>query len=299
MSFLRQLHKIARLEEAVEKLAGEGAGAPSTALLKAALWAQMKAAAATEPGGAALGLAKLAARLGAEAQIVSGATNEKTASERLDADLLAVGFATALAVDWAIEKQAAAGWISADDARSLGQLNAESAVDELLELAKTAAPAWLTHPSTIGAGLGAAAGAGLGAWNDADNRLRGGAMGALGGAAVGGLGGLAVQHWRDAAAAEGMALRKAQDEAARAAASNIRAYEGQRAAEMADMVNLQRQMQADAAAHAGAAGVLPDTGPTDVRSAIMDALHEAMPGAADKGPRLVYHATPFPTGVGK
>jgi hypothetical protein len=277
---LRQLYKIARLEEASEKLAGEGAGASATALLKLSLWTQMKAAAVSDRSGQAVGLAKMAARIGHESALTTQTSVEplKTASaqERVDLDLLAVGFASALAVDKAIDADSS---LSEKDAQALHELNAESAVDDLLALAKTAAPAWLSHPATIGAGIGGLGGAALGAWGDQESPGRGALMGGLGGAAVGGIGGLAVQQWRNAAALEAEMIKKLEAEKLHQVGDSILKHELQRQnglGGMRDIVSLQKQMLADAdpAHQAAVLQALEGAKPVDMNAEMIDALHE-------------------------
>jgi hypothetical protein len=199
--FLHPLYVILRLEESTEKTAS----VVDVPALKQRLWAQMKLAAASDPEGQALGLAKAARGIFQAIHISEPLQKAASAEETLRADVLAVSFATALVVDDAIEKQAESGSLSSRDAAELQRINAISALADLGRLAKLAAPSWLTHPATIGAGVGGLAGAGLGAWGDNEDRLRGAVAGGLGGMAVGGLAGAGVKAFQNAQTDENVA----------------------------------------------------------------------------------------------
>jgi hypothetical protein len=201
MNYFRQLFTIGRMESMMAKHAGEGAGLSSVRELKQTLWTGMKAASR----GELVDLAKMALKVANEVSIC----NQTKLANAIDRDLLAVSFATAKTVDDVICKQAYNHEISSADAEKLLKLNAESAIDDLLDIAKLAAPDWLTHPATLGAMGGGLIGAGVGAWTDPEqNRGRGALFGGVGGAALGGLGGLAYKHFKDLAIDNAAAAEK-------------------------------------------------------------------------------------------
>lgn len=188
--FFPQVWRIRCLEDMSEKTADLQLPVSD---VKLDVWNNMKAAARNDEAGVYIGLTKIA--LGVHHAGIS-ANCAKLASDRDARDFSAISFATAYAVDDAIDKLASAGEISSDDALEFRRLNAESAMDDIFGMLKESD--WYKHPAVIGAGAGALVGGGLGAWGDDENRLRGGVFGAAGGAAVGGIGGAVFHDWRAA-----------------------------------------------------------------------------------------------------
>lgn len=124
----------------------------------------------------------------------------KVAASKDERAAFAASFSGAYVVDQLINKYAAERRISEEERQKLAYLNSVSAINDLQEITKLAAPEIFSkllafakrNPKATGAAAGAVVGGGLGAWADDDNRLRGGIMGAVPGAVIGGLSGQAL-----------------------------------------------------------------------------------------------------------
>lgn len=137
-------------------------------------------------------------------------------------EALATSLSGAFLVDAAVEKLAAQGRYTREEAEFLLDLNAEAALGDLSSLLKvSSALDWIkSHPTTVGAGVGLGVGAGIGAMKDEDSRARGALLYGVPGAVIGGLAGHGVGTWRDLAQKE--QAKRLADEAA-AAAENTHA----------------------------------------------------------------------------
>ena len=182
MNILLQLRQLHQLEHVLSKFAHSQPIA-EIGNTKLAIWNKIKKASYRNPVD---DLIKFAKELIVEASIHN---TQKVAFDKNASAVHIASLVSAYVVDQAIEKTA-----HTDSEKDfLHQLNAESAIDDLYAIVKTANHEWLTHPGTL-AGAGALLGGGLGAWSDEENRLRGALVGGTGGAAVGGLAGLGLQH---------------------------------------------------------------------------------------------------------
>lgn len=149
---------------------------------KVAFWNLCKKAAAGHPNGVSVGLSKIAYDIWADAY-ERGLGNMAPRDTR---EAFAGSFGSAVAVENGIAKLAQNGQITGYEQIKMTDWVAESAVNDLVELTKTAdAMALLRRPEVIGGALGTAAGAGLGAWSDPENRVRGAIAGAVPGALAG------------------------------------------------------------------------------------------------------------------
>jgi hypothetical protein len=175
-----------------------------TASEKVAFWQQCKMRAARDPQGMAVGLTKVAYELWADAW-----ESGMGAAPREIREAFASSFGCAYVVEQGIQKMAAMGQVAEDEAQLMQQWVAESAIEDLKAMVKSANA--MRDPRVVGALLGAATGAGAGAWRDEDNRLRGAAMGLLPGATIGALGGQMLKSHGDFASKE--TVRKATDAA--------------------------------------------------------------------------------------
>lgn len=155
-------------------------GAPEE---KVAFWRLCKTAALSHPNGISVGLTKIALDVWAD----SYSRGFDPLADRAGREAFAASFGAAASVDHAISKMAAEGVISEDEQEKLASWLAESAVNDLAEISKSAgALDLLKKPQVMGAISGAVLGAGFGAWQDKDNnRARGAIAGAIPGAIIG------------------------------------------------------------------------------------------------------------------
>lgn len=155
---------------------------------KLAFWGLCKSAAARHPEGVSIGLTKIAYEIWADGyQQGSGVSLSKAEREAF-----AGSFGSSVTVEAGIAKMAREGQITGYDQTKLNDWVAESAINDLAELTKTAGPAtdFLRRPEVIGGALGTAIGGGVGAWSDPEDRVRG----AIAGAVPGGLAGTALGY---------------------------------------------------------------------------------------------------------
>jgi hypothetical protein len=154
---------------------------------KVAFWGLCKQIAAGHPRGVSVGLSKIAYEIWADGY-ERGYSSTRSREER---EAFAGSFGSAVAVEGGLAKMAQEGRITDYDQIKMLDWVAESAVNDLVELTKTAdAMAVLRRPEVIGGVLGTATGAGLGAWSDPEDRVRG----AIAGAVPGGLAGTALGY---------------------------------------------------------------------------------------------------------
>lgn len=144
----------------------------------------------------------------------------KVGHDRAHREAFAASLVGAFAVDHAIEKMAESGEVKALEAQYLRALNADAAMRDLSEFAKSAGflDYVKAHPGTTGAVIGGAVGAGTGAYLDDDNRLRGAVRFGIPGAVTGALLGRGISQLRaEDAAGLAAATREQEDHAARIA----------------------------------------------------------------------------------
>jgi hypothetical protein len=147
---------------------------------KLAFWKACKASAVAYGAQENVGLTKIALDIWADAY-QSGWQPQASRDLR---EAFSSSFGSAAAVDRELYKLAENGAISEDELAKLSTWVAESAVQDLQEMTKSA-NAGLLHPQILGALTGAAVGAGLGAWRDKENRTRGAIAGVIPGAVIG------------------------------------------------------------------------------------------------------------------
>jgi Glycine zipper len=153
---------------------------------KREFWSLCKIAASTDTGGMAVGLTKIAFDVWAD----SYERGLNPVAERDTREAFAGSFGSAWAVEGLITKAAEYGNISSDEYDLLLSYVAESAVEDLGNITKSAGfVSFMKSPQVIGALSGAALGAGIGAWADDKNRQRGALAGLIPGALIGALGG--------------------------------------------------------------------------------------------------------------
>ena len=185
---------------------------------KLAFWDLCKEVASVDPRGMAVGLSKIAYQIWAD-HYDQGVKMASTQDRR---DAFASSFGSAVVVDLAIEKMAEANEVDAIDCAKMRGWVAESAVNDLSEMTKSAAGFmdFLKKPEVIGALGGMALGAGIGAAVDKDDRARGALYGAVPGAIIGAMGGrdYGIHHANkiQEAAAQGVAHAQAATSAAQA-----------------------------------------------------------------------------------
>lgn len=150
---------------------------------KVAFWKLCKTAANAKPEPVALGLTKIALNIWADAY----ESGMNPGADRVTREAFAGSFGSAAAAEQEFDKWASDGVISEDEHTKLSTWLAEGAVNDLVEMTKTASPGMslLKNPRIMGAIAGTAIGAGLGAWKDDDNRARGAILGAVPGAIAG------------------------------------------------------------------------------------------------------------------
>jgi hypothetical protein len=167
-----------------EMFHGVKSGTPAQ---KLAFWDLCKEVASVDPRGMAVGLSKIAYQIWAD-HYDQGV---KMASSQESREAFAASFGSAVVVDLAIEKMAEANEIDAIDCAKMRGWVAESAIDDLSAMTKSAAGFmdFIKRPEVIGAIGGMALGAGIGAAVDKENRARGAIYGAVPGAIIGAMGG--------------------------------------------------------------------------------------------------------------
>lgn len=154
---------------------------------KVAFWQLCKTAASAKGEHVAIGLTKIALDIWAD----SYESGHNPGADRTTREAFAGSFGSAAAAEQEFSKWAADGQISEDEHAKLSTWLAEGAVNDLVQMTKSAGGMDLIrNPRVIGSIAGTALGAGLGAWQDDNDRARGALMGALPGA----LAGLAVGH---------------------------------------------------------------------------------------------------------
>lgn len=146
---------------------------------KRAFWALCKTAAKARNSNQPIGLTKIALEIWADTYESGG---QPVASREIR-EAFASSFGSAAVVERQFQKMAADGAISDEELEKLSNWVAESAVNDLKNLTKTANV--LLRPEIIGALTGAVVGAGVGAWHDKEDRTRGAISGVLPGAVVG------------------------------------------------------------------------------------------------------------------
>lgn len=190
---------------------------------KVAFWRLCKTAAASEGLPVPIGLTKIALDIWADGyESGMGATVDRSTREAF-----AGSFGSAAVAEQEFGKWAAEGRISEDEHDKLASWLAEGAVNDLVQLTKSAGTMdVLRNPRVIGAITGTAIGAGLGAWKDDDNRARGAIMGAIPGALVGAALGHGVVQYQSAQAEALTKNQAAQAEALLAQAFQNEALRG-------------------------------------------------------------------------
>lgn len=146
---------------------------------KRAFWNLCKTAAVANGGNELIGLTKIALDIWADTYQSGGSP----AADRATREAFSSSFGSAAAVERQFHKLAEAGELSEDELEKLSGWVAESAVNDLNELTKSANA--LLQPHVLGALTGAVMGAGIGAWRDKENRTRGAITGILPGAVMG------------------------------------------------------------------------------------------------------------------
>lgn len=132
-SLYREFSRVKNLRETTGKIASDVASQEMLSY-EISFWQRCKTAAANDPEGRVLGLAKIALSM----YLATDAAGEKVAASPEDALQFAASFACASIVDSALVEMVKSAEITPNEALKLGALNAQAAINDLKVLTKSA-----------------------------------------------------------------------------------------------------------------------------------------------------------------